>query len=578
MADMTNGGNQTPPGEPSMEKRLLLAFILMGAVLFLTPYVYKSIRPGPVERPAATQAAKPAPKPAENTAPAAAPEQAAPATTPSAGDVSAASEQPFIVDTDLYHIEFSNRGAVVRKWLLKKYRDTTGKPLDLVSPAGAPKTGYPFSVVFKKKLPVDVNQALFVAKPSADGLGVDYEFSSGGVSARKTFRFAKNSYLSEFSSEVSDDGRDVPHLVAWRGGFGDAGVQNAAGQQHSLFYDLASGKLVVKSAGDAKNGPVTDAGTYSFAGMEDNYFAAVFLPSHEAQTQVETMSDTVPGAVDTKEQPHVGAAVGGAGRNQFALFVGPKDLDVLRKVDPRLEQLVDFGFWSFLAKPLFVILNWTSDRLVHNYGWAIVVVTILINFVLLPMRLSGMKSMKKMQHLQPQIAQINAKYKNVGLRDPRKAEQNQEVMELYKKHGVNPLGAGCLPMLIQIPFFFAFYKVLTVAIEMRGANWLWVSDLSRPEALPIHILPVLMIGAQFFMQKMTPNPSADPNQQRMMLLMPLIFGFMFYNMSSGLVLYWLTSNLVGIVQQWFINRSMPAPAPAVAAEPAVKGRKTGSRR
>jgi YidC/Oxa1 family membrane protein insertase len=181
--------------------------------------------------------------------------------------------------------------------------------------------------------------------------------------------------------------------------------------------------------------------------------------------------------------------------------------------------------------------------------------------------------MKRMQALQPQISAINAKYKNVGLRDPRKAEQNAEVMDLYKKHGINPMG-GCLPMVLQIPFFIAFYSVLQVAIEMRGASWLWVTDLSQPEHLPIHILPVLMTVAQFVMQKMTPTPGQDPNQAKMMMFMPLIFLFMFYSMSSGLVLYWLTSNVVGIAQQWFINRSMPVPQPVeVAAGP--KRRKGG---
>jgi YidC/Oxa1 family membrane protein insertase len=178
-----------------------------------------------------------------------------------------------------------------------------------------------------------------------------------------------------------------------------------------------------------------------------------------------------------------------------------------------------------------------------------------------------------MQALKPQIDTINAKYKNVGMRDPRKAEQNAEVMDLYKKHGVNPMG-GCLPMLIQFPFFIAFYKVLAVAIEMRGANWLWVGDLSQPEHLAIRILPVAMIVAQFYMQKMTPTPSTDPNQQKMMMFMPLIFGFMFWSASSGLVLYWLTSNLVGIVQQWFINKSMPAPP----SQPVATSKKSGSKR
>jgi len=189
----------------------------------------------------------------------------------------------------------------------------------------------------------------------------------------------------------------------------------------------------------------------------------------------------------------------------------------------------------------------------------------LINLLLFPMRLTNLKSMKKMQVLQPQIAAINDKYKGISLRDPRKQQQNEEVMALYKKHGANPMG-GCLPMLIQIPFFIAFYNVLSVSVQLRHAEWLWVTDLSQPETLAIHILPIAMIATQFFMQKMTPTTAADPSQQRMMLMMPLVMGFFFYSLPSGLVLYYMTSNLVGIAQQWFFNKTvtvadMPQPVP-----------------
>jgi YidC/Oxa1 family membrane protein insertase len=364
-------------------------------------------------------------------------------------------------------------------------------------------------------------------------------------------------------------------LVAWRGGFGDPAVPNPAATGRTLCYDLPAAKLITKEAKAARDGPVTETGVYSFAGLEDNYFTALFLPANNSQIDFRTLSDTVASSLNPKEEARVGAAVGAAGPNEFAVFVGPKDVDVLRKVDPKLEQVVDWGWFGFIAKPLSLILNWINDAAVHNYGWSIIIVTIIINFALLPLKLTSMKSMKKMQALQPQIAAINAKYKNIGLRDPRKAEQNQEVMELYKKHGVNPMG-GCIPMLVQIPFFFAFYKVLMVAIEMRGANWLWVADLSQPEHLPIRILPVAMVISQFVMQKMTPATSADPTQQKMMLFMPLVFGFMFYQFQSGLVLYWLTSNLVGIGQQWLINKTTP---PVVMApEPGKKKKTSGGGR
>jgi len=243
----------------------------------------------------------------------------------------------------------------------------------------------------------------------------------------------------------------------------------------------------------------------------------------------------------------------------------------LRRVDPKLEQVVDWGFFGIIAKPLFLVLNWTADHLAHNYGWAIVLVTVAINLVLFPLRISSMKSSKKMQALQPQIKAINEKYKNLSMRDPKKAEQNQEVMDLYKKNGVNPVG-GCLPMLLQIPFLYAFYKVLSVSIEMRGAHWFWVADLSQPETLAIHILPILLVVTQFLTQRMTPSPGMDPSQQKMMMIMPLVFGYMFYFASAGLVLYWLTGNVVGVAQQWLLNRSMPAPEAPPAPLVKKKGR------
>jgi YidC/Oxa1 family membrane protein insertase len=202
-----------------------------------------------------------------------------------------------------------------------------------------------------------------------------------------------------------------------------------------------------------------------------------------------------------------------------------------------------------------------------------VVVTIAINMVLFPLRLTSMKSSKKMQALQPQIAAINAKYKDLSLRDPRKQEQQAETMELYKKHGVNPVG-GCIPMLIQLPFLFGYYTVLSVALAMRGASWLWVHDLSQPETLAIRVLPVLLVVAQFLQQKMTPTPGMDPAQQKMMLFMPLVMGYMFYYQSAGLVLYWLTSGLVGVAQQWMLNRGTPAAAVAVPSPPQKKKTRT----
>ncbi len=559
--------------EPGQEERLLpVALVLIVALFVALPYLYRFFAPqapAPAAQPVAAQPVTPAapaaeavPKPVKQPVRRAAP-------------VSAQKEEIFVLETNLHRLALSNRGAVVRSWVLKKHKGSAGKPLELINLAAVAKVGYPFALEFKDRKPsADPNQALFVAKPAPDGLGIDYEFSDGACLVRKSFRFRQDDYLAQFSSEVTQAGAPLAHLVAWRGGFGDFAVLNPAGTQRSLYFDLPAGKLITKDAKAARNGPLTDYGTYSFAGLEDNYFAAVFLPAAGQQIEVRTFSDAVASPLNAKEEPHVGAAVGGAGRQEFRLFTGPKDIDLLRRIDPRLEQMVDWGWFGFLAKPLFLILSWANDTFVHNYGWSIVLITVFINFALLPLKFKSMKSMKRMQALQPEVAAIQARYKGLSLRDPKKAQQNQEMMALYKKHGVNPMG-GCLPMVLQIPFFFAFYKVLMVAIEMRGASWLWVTDLSQPEHLPIRLLPVAMVVSQFVMQKMTPTTSADPMQQKMMLFMPLVFGFMFYQFQSGLVLYWLTSNLVGIAQQWFINKTMPAAVPQVVAvkSPPKKGGK-----
>jgi YidC/Oxa1 family membrane protein insertase len=318
---------------------------------------------------------------------------------------------------------------------------------------------------------------------------------------------------------------------------------------------------------------VSSGGNYSFAGIADKYFAAVFLAEGNNGMQTVTFGDTVKTAHEQTPMALSGVAIGDGPSNRFEVFVGPKDIDLLKKINPKLESVVDFGWMAFLAKPLFLIVNYVNDTMVHNFGWAIVLVTVVINFILFPLKLSNMKSMRKMQALKPQIDAINTKFKNIGLRDPKKGEQNEEVMALYKKHGVNPMG-GCLPMLLQMPFFFAFYKVFTVSVEMRGAPWLWVPDLSQAEPWEIKVLPIVMIASQFIMQKMTPQAGGDPAQQKMMMFMPLVFGFMFYHFPSGLVLYYLTSNLVSMGQQWFFNKTAMATVAAESIGPFKKiGRK-----
>jgi YidC/Oxa1 family membrane protein insertase len=588
MAESVNGGGQ-PPKEMSMEMRLLLAFLLMGAVMWVTPYFFKSQNPTPIQKTAQSGGPSGAVAPSGSPAGAVAPSgQSGPsgparastaeaATTRTEPDADATPEKVLpnvTIDTDVYRVTLSNQGGTVRSWLLKKFNGNDGKPLDLVNTSAG--LDFPFSLYMPDREPVakKVNWAWYSQAIDPDNLGVTYLYSDGHTTVRKVFQFRKSSYLSKVSTEVTNDGNPVPHMLQWRGGFGDLTIANPSGTEHTLHFDLSANKLVSHTAGDAKKGPVPSSGTFSFAGIADTYFAAVFLPEGNDAVQQVTFADTVRTPLEEKPLPFAGLALSDGPSNRFELFVGPKDVDLLKSVNPKLEQVVDFGWMSILAKPLFLIVNWFNDQWVHNYGWSIVVVTIALNMILFPVKLSNFKSMRKMQALKPQIDAINARYKNLKITDPKKGEQNQEVMDLYKKYGVNPMG-GCFPMLIQIPFFFAFYKVFTVSVEMRGAPWLWVTDLSQPEHLPIKILPLVMIGSQFLMQKITPQANADPSQQKMMMFMPLIFGFMFYNFASGLVLYYLTSNLVQMGQQWFFNHTQAAVEAAESVAPPKKknGRK-----
>ncbi len=571
MSNSTQGNDPRQPSgkskELTMEQRMLIAFGLMAVVLLITPYLLPT---PPEDKKGGKKAAAPQAEIAQPAPPAKSPEVAPPRVPQiPAGTVKADQEELVTIETDLFRIQFSNRGAVVRSWQLTKYEDSNGEPVQLMNVHAAQTVGYPMEVLGGDRRPLAaLNEALYSWR-QPDPHSVEFEYADASVVSRKAFRFKQDSYLSVVESEVIQGGVVTPHYVVWRGGFGDMTIDSPAGRQETLHYDAARAKLETNSASDAKNGPLSERGEYTFAGIQDPYFAAVVLPDTGRIVEMLTLSDEVMSQPGEKEQPHVGVGFGGEGRLQTTLFVGPKDLHLLRQVSPKLEQLVDFGWFSVLAKPLFLALKWMNDKHIHNYGWSIVLITVIINFLLLPLKISSLKSMKKMQALQPHVKALNEKYKGLSLRDPKKAEQNQELMALYKKHGVNPLG-GCMPMVLQIPFLFAFYKVLTVAIELRGADWLWVTDLSRPETLSLRVLPIAMVASQFALQKMTPQTTMDPAQQRIMMFMPLMFGFMFYGVSSGLVLYWLTGNLVAVGQQLLFNKLYHGKSVEVPAVPAEK--------
>ena len=570
-----------------MESRFLMFFLLMMVVLSITQYFYKPPVQPPVQKktdpnaPASITTTK-----AEPSATPAVPASAKPGTS-KAGDgkpgappaaptpVQATEELIVNVDTGVAKVALSNRGGgTVKSWILTNFTEAAGKPLDVVNPASKGALPPPLSYEFRnQKLPVDLNQALFTKKPTEDGLGVEFEYSNGPVTAKRTYQFKRASYMVEITSEITQNGVMLPHYLGWRGGFGDPTVVKYYSVEKTVVYDSNKGKLESKDPKDSKEGPIESSGNYGFAGIEDQYFGLAFLPKNSSVSEL-SFGDKLKVVGTEDEEYHAGVAVGGDGLNHLALFAGPKDLDVLKTSNPKLENLIEWGFFGIVAKPLFLGMNWTFHNITHNWGWAIVLVTVVINLVLFPFRLTSMKSAKKSAALAPEMAKIKEKYKGMSMRDPKKADENAEVMALYKKHGINPVG-GCLPLMLQLPILWAFYTVLANIIEMRGASWLWVHDLTRPETLAIRLLPVLLLVTQFLTQRMTPpSPGMDPAQQKMMMFMPLIFGYIFYFQASGLVLYWLTGNLVGILSQYVTNKMMPAPAPAVIdVKPIPKKRK-----
>jgi YidC/Oxa1 family membrane protein insertase len=275
----------------------------------------------------------------------------------------------------------------------------------------------------------------------------------------------------------------------------------------------------------------------------------------------------------------LGAARGAtSGHTSMRLFAGPKVLDVLASVKatanggatgPNLEAVVNFGYMGILAKPLFLALRWVHEHVVSNWGWAILVLTLVINLAMLPTRIQMMRSALKMQRIQPEMNAIKEKFKKYKTTDPRRADMNKEMFDLQKREGVNMFG-GCLPMLVQWPLLFAFYRMLLNTIELRQAPWMWLHNLSAPD--PLHILPVFFIVTMFLVQYLTPSPGMDPTQQKMMAFtMPVFFGFMTWNLSSGLALYWAFGNVINVIQQAIMNRTgMGKQMREVAAKRAAK--------
>lgn len=513
-----------------MDTKTLLAIVLSLAVLI--GYQFFVAQQQPVTQPKPSVAKKE--EPAKTAA--------LPAVQEASSSVPPAEEKEVRVENDLYKAIFTSRGGTVKYWEIKPYKDKQGRDIVILTKQGVlPGLGIGSATTFDLS---NVNFSVSTQDLKLDAGNksgsIVFEYSKEGISARRTYTFYAGTYIMDITDEVSG----IPEYWITLGS--DFGIFDKETSYSHVGPVLLKGSDLEELKPKKLVEPQTFKGDLKWIGQEDKYFCSSLVPS----TQVDEAR-----AWTYKDSPVI-AFKGKPGVNKFQMYAGPKEHDRLVKVNNGLEYIIDYGFFSVIARPLFWILKFFY-KFVGNYGWAIILLTIVVRIPFIPLVSKGQRSMKKLQAIQPKMNEIKEKYK----KDPKKMQA--EMMELYKKYKVNPVG-GCLPMILQIPVFFALYKVLLVSIELRSAPFmLWITDLSAPDTLFGHVagfsvggpLPYLMGITMVIQQKMTPS-SVDPKQAKMMMFMPVIFTFMFLNFASGLVLYWLVNNVLSIAQQFYINRKV----------------------
>jgi YidC/Oxa1 family membrane protein insertase len=517
-----------------MEKRAFLAVALSVIVLILYQIIFvkpKIDQQKMLESVTSSQKAVTENNPAENNANH---EKTQPITT-SKTDVSpkiSPNEKILKIETPLYSAQFSTKGANIRSFIIKEFKDANGELTSLLKP---PINIPPMSIGQTKKL--ELSTALFntdssditIDKDNTKTLGFTYE--SNGVIIKRTYKFYGNSYKIDLKDEIK--GIDE-YFITLGSGFGYSG--NEGFRAHiGPVIDEELKKIDIDPKKDLDS-PKFYKDNIKWAAQEDMYFCAAIVPISGIKEAI-VYKENDEGLVTLRSDNKV---------NEYVIYAGPKKQEQLKLLNLSLEDIIDFGFFSIIAKPIFWLLQ-SINHYIGNYGWSIIALTLILRVPFIPLINKGQSSMKKLQKLQPVMNDIKEKFK----KDPQRMQK--EMMELYKKNKVNPMG-GCLPILIQIPVFFALYKVLLVAIELRGAPFIfWVVDLSAKD--PYYVLPLIMGATMFIQQKLTPT-GMDPKQAKIMLAMPIVFTFMFLNFSSGLVLYWLCSNLLSIFQQLFVNKKI----------------------
>jgi len=482
------------------------------------------------------------------------------------GTITGAPARTITINTSLYEAELTARGGRMASFLLKDYRQTSATdslpyqiiaggdrlPLGLVITRGA-ATSDDGEVIYNSDAPARIDLTTGVATVIMTGVTAD------GIKLQKTFSFKSDSYVFGVTgaavapTELKLDGigLQMSRPLKANAGFRDIPTLQADVQD----------KIFSESQKALEKGVATVSGTITYVGFGDRYFLSALLPKKPVTGML---------AMDyAGDEADARIVFDGATTVASDVYMGPKELDVLDAVNPALNKTINFGWTSIIALPFLKLLK-LFYRIAPNYGLAIILLTIVVRLLTLPMSIKGQRSMMKMQRLQPQVERIREKHKDDQER------LNREMVDLYKRNHVNPLG-GCLPMAVQLPVFFGLYEALLNAIELRHAPFVgWITDLSAPECLPVSWIPqlpftqlhgipvlvILMTITAFAQQWMAPR-QPDPNQQKMMMYMPVAFSLIFVNMPAGLTLYYFSSNLLGVVQQFILNREfkqLPTPA------------------
>jgi len=569
-----------------MERRVFIAIGLSFLVLYMYQAYFSPPPPVQSARPAASSGAAPTTTPPSTSTKEAEPSAPTPASAPPAAPqpealVGETSERTITVETATIDAVFTNSGGRLLHWRLKNYRGGDGRPVDLV-PSGLPAAEQlPFSLrVEQPDLTARLNTALYRVGGDSNGrvdaraakasLTFEYQDASG-LHVRKGFTFEPRNYIVSVSVNAAQGERALNPSIVWGPALGDIvpsasnpGFFNRSAALPPELILHRAGKVERVAINKISEQPAQD-GPFRFVGVDDHYFMIALINPGQAKIQARAL--VVPGPADTRRQLISHAVQFQQAPMNARFFVGPKQFDLLRSIDTELVRAVNFGMFGWLAVPLLSGLKWLH-ALVGNWGWSIVLLTVIINLAMFPLRHKSVVSMRRMQELQPQLKAIQDRYANLKVTDPARQKMNTEMMNLYREKGVNP-ASGCVPMLLMMPVLFAFYAVLGQAIELRGADfgW-WIQDLSQPD--PLFIIPIL-VGVTMFWQTWMNPTSTDPTQRNMMLFMPIMFSFIFLTTAAGTALYWLISNIWGIGQQYFTNWLIGPPV-IHAARPAAERR------